>query len=87
MTKLGAYRRVRRRSTRSTMCKGIDLRIGVGACARPERNTIHRWRRLLKAPNKFEAALELAQERCAKVCEARQGRSGSFSWLGLLPMA
>ena len=38
-----------------------------------EHHTISRWRRRLKAPDKFAEALEAAHERCVKVCEARQG--------------
>ena len=40
-----------------------------------DRDNIHRWRKRLKEPRKFDAALEAAQERCIKVCEARQGQS------------
>ena len=40
-----------------------------------DRDTIHRWRKRLKDPRKFDAALEKAQERRVKVCEARQGHS------------
>lgn len=39
------------------------------------RDTIHRWRKRLKAPDRFAAALAAAQARCVKVCEARQGQS------------
>jgi len=43
-----------------------------------DRDTIHRWRRRLKAPGKFTEALEAAHERCVKVCEARQGRTTAY---------
>ncbi len=43
-----------------------------------DRDTIHRWRRRLKTPNKFAEALEAAHERCVKVCEARQGRTTAY---------
>ena len=36
-----------------------------------DRDTIHRWRRRLKDPRKFDAVPEKAQERCVEVCEAR----------------
>jgi len=42
------------------------------------RDTIHRWRRRLKSPDKFAEALEAAHERCVKVCEARQGRTTAY---------
>jgi phage N-6-adenine-methyltransferase len=38
----------------------------------PDRDTIHRWRRL-KDEKKFEATLKAAQERCRRVCEAERG--------------
>ena len=44
----------------------------------PDNSTIHRWRRRLKAPDKFAKALEAAHERCVKVCEARQGRTTAY---------
>jgi hypothetical protein len=37
--------------------------------------TVHRWRKRLKDPHKFDQTLEAARERCLKVCEARQGHS------------
>jgi hypothetical protein len=37
------------------------------------RDTISRWRKKLKDPKKFYAALEAAQERCRRVCEADKG--------------
>ena len=40
-----------------------------------DRDTIHRWRKRLKDPRKFDDALEVAHARCVKVCEARQGHS------------
>lgn len=40
-----------------------------------DRDTIYRWRRRLKDPQKFDDALEVAHARCVKVCEARQGHS------------
>lgn len=53
-----------------------------------DRDTIHRWRKRLKEPKKFDIALESANERCVKVCEARQGHSdysratntGEYEW-------
>jgi len=38
-----------------------------------DRDTVHRWRRRLKDPRKFDATLEAAGERCVKICEARKG--------------
>jgi hypothetical protein len=35
--------------------------------------TVHRWRKKLKDPKRFDAALEAAQERCRRVCEADKG--------------
>jgi ParB family chromosome partitioning protein len=40
-----------------------------------DRDTIHRWRKRLKDPRKFDETLEKAHERCVKVCEAKQGTS------------
>ena len=48
-----------------------DLRIE----AIPDKDTRSRWRKRLKDPKKFDAALTKAHERCVKVCEARQGHS------------
>ena len=53
-----------------------------------DRDTIHRWRKRLKDPGKFDDALEVAHARCVKVCEARQGHSdlaratntGDYEW-------
>lgn len=38
-----------------------------------DRDTVHRWRIRLKDPIRFDAALEAAQERCRRVCEAEKG--------------
>lgn len=38
-----------------------------------DRDTVHRWRKRLKDPRKFDGALEAAQERCRRVCEAEKG--------------
>lgn len=38
-----------------------------------DREAISRWRKRLKDPRKFDAALEAAQERCRRVCEADKG--------------
>jgi hypothetical protein len=38
-----------------------------------DRETISRWRKRLKDPNKFDATLESAAERCRRVCEADKG--------------
>ena len=35
-----------------------------------DRDTVHRWRKRLADPKKFDAALEAAHERCVRVCEA-----------------
>lgn len=41
----------------------------------PDNSTLHRWRKRLKGPGKFDDALKVAHTRCVKVCEARQGHS------------
>ncbi len=38
--------------------------------------TVSRWRKRLKDDDKFSVALESAQERCRKVCEAEKGTGG-----------
>jgi hypothetical protein len=38
-----------------------------------DRDTIHRWRKRLKDPKKFDATLESVHERCRRVCEADKG--------------
>jgi phage N-6-adenine-methyltransferase len=50
-----------------------------------DRDTIHRWRKRLKDPRKFDEELQRAQERCLMVCEERssssaQPWSGETSW-------
>ncbi len=46
-----------------------------------DRDTIHRWRKRLEVPKKFDEALEAAQERCVKVCEAHRAAAVPTSLL------
>ncbi len=39
----------------------------------PDRGTIHRWRKKLKAGRDFDAALEAAQARCIRIAEFQRG--------------
>jgi hypothetical protein len=46
-----------------------------------DRDTIHRWRKRLKDPRKFDEELQRAQERCLMVCEERSSSSAQ-PWSG-----
>ena len=50
-----------------------DAKMVAGEDGIPDRRVIHRWRTRLKDAEKFESALESAQERCRRVCEAEKG--------------
>jgi hypothetical protein len=57
-----------------------------------DRDTIHRWRTRLKDARKFDRALEAAQERCVRICEAHRGhesgtRAGGRQKLLTVPSA
>ena len=65
-----------RRPSKNAVAVADQQRLKAGEEALPDRDTLHRWRIRFKDPRKFDAALQAAQERCVKVCEARQGQSG-----------
>lgn len=41
-----------------------------------DKDSVHRWRGKLKAPEKYDITLAAAKERCRQVCEAEKG--GAF---------
>jgi hypothetical protein len=61
----GDVRNTRRRSTTGVRAEDFGL----------DRDTIHRWRKKLSAPGKFDAELEKTRARCLKICEAHRGHS------------